>query len=192
MIEDFKRECRFGIDKCCWKQPCPQQLYVSLRSIWTGAPPDRTLENTCRRNNDCFTDVRCQQMKFGRLKIIVQCCIIILPIIVVVIADRKNIGVASGGPEMIRRTLMSVRTDIQFESQFIQIISLEESLIEFLNAMEWAQEVCRKTTFSAVEIVSKAVFASICAWSGCAHSAQSIGGWSFKTNDFEHQRLSYL
>jgi hypothetical protein len=100
--------------------------------------------------------------------------------------------VASGGPEMIWRALMSVRADIQFESQFIQIISLEESLIKFLNAMEWAQEVCGKTTFSAVEIVSKAVFASICAWSGCAHIAQSIRGWSFKMHDFEHQRLSYL
>lgn len=87
---------------------------------------------------------------------------------------------------------MSVWTNIKFESQVVQVRCLEEPLNKFLDAMEWSHRVCGETTCSTIEIVREAVFASIYAWCRCAQRAQSIGGWSFKTDNFKHQRLSNL
>src|SRR6266849_8306709 len=121
------------------------------------------------------------------MRIVVQCVSIVLPIVVVVVVtDRIHFGIPSGGSGIVRRAVMTVWTDIQFESQVVQVRFLEESLNKFLYAMEWSHSVCGKTTCSAIEIVSKAVFALICSWSRFAHRTKSIRGWSFKANHFKH------
>lgn len=163
-----------------------------LWSIRTGAPLKWTLKDTCRSNNNCFPDVGCQTRQFGRIGIIVCGFVIVLPVIAIVVADRIDVGVASGSAGIVRRAIMSVWTNIKCESQFVQVGCLEEPLNKFLDPMEWSHRVCGKTTCSTMEIVREAVFASIYAWCRCAHRAQSIGGWSFKTNNFKHQRLSNL
>ena len=85
-------------------------------------------------------------MEFGCIGIIVCGFVIVLPIIAIVVADRIDVGVASGSAGTVQRAIMSVWTDIKCESQFVQIRCLEEPLNKFLDAMEWSHRVCGKTT----------------------------------------------
>lgn len=126
------------------------------------------------------------------MRIVVQHFSIVLPIVIVIVTDQIDFGIPSGDSGIVRRAVMTVWTDIQFESQVVQVRCLEESFNKLLYPMEWSHSVCRKTTCRAIEIVSKAVFASIRAWSRFAHHTKSIRGWSFQANDFKHQRLSNL